>query len=377
LTPPPPILSVRNLSTCFRTDMGVVTAVDDVSFDLAAGETLAIVGESGCGKTVTSKSIMRLLPERTGFLKKGSQILFRGDAAASQNANGSPAAGPRPSAPLNLATAPEPVMRTIRGARIAMIFQEPMTSLNPVFRIGWQIDEALKYHTTLSARERRARAIEMLKLVEIPSPQRRIDDYPHQLSGGMRQRVMIAIALCCEPDILIADEPTTALDVTIQAQILDLMAGLKRKLNTAIILITHNLGVVAQFSDRVMVMYAGRVIETAPVRDIFHRPQHPYTRALLDSIPKQGKKEHGKRLPTIDGIVPSLHNIPKGCRFADRCAYKQDRCTAQEPDLIATPDGRQRRCYFPLNAGPTSSHIVMGGAGVRPALSKAPPEPRP
>jgi peptide/nickel transport system ATP-binding protein len=239
-------------------------------------------------------------------------------------------------------------MRQIRGARIGMIFQEPMTSLNPVFTVGWQIEEALKYHTTLGRGERRRRAIEMLKLVDIPSPEQRIDEYPHQLSGGMRQRVMIAIALCCEPDILIADEPTTALDVTIQAQILDLMAGLKRKLNTAIILITHNLGVVAQFCDRVIVMYAGRVIESAPVRDIFHSPRHPYTRALLDSIPKQGRRDHGKRLPTIEGIVPSLHNLPKGCRFAARCKHRQPLCDTTEPALIASPDGREIRCHYPL-----------------------------
>jgi peptide/nickel transport system ATP-binding protein/oligopeptide transport system ATP-binding protein len=354
----PPILSVRNLSTCFRTDSGIITAVDDVTFDLAPGETLAIVGESGCGKTVTSKSIMRLLPDRNALIKPGSRILYRTPAAR----RGQGLAGE-----IDLATADVDTLRKVRGARIAMIFQEPMTSLNPVFRIGWQIEEALKYHTDLSPRQRRARAIEMLRLVEIPSPESRIDDYPHQLSGGMRQRVMIAIALCCEPDILIADEPTTALDVTIQAQILDLMAGLKRKLNTAIILITHNLGVVAQFCDRVMVMYAGRVIESAPVRDIFHRPQHPYTRALLDSIPKQGRKERGRRLPTIEGIVPSLHNLPTGCRFAARCKFRQDLCTASEPELVTLPDSRQRRCHFPLNA--------MAGGPFPVAVPAAEPRP--
>ncbi len=331
-----PILSVRHLSTCFRTDMGVVTAVDDLSFDLGAGETQAIVGESGCGKTVTGKSIMRLLPERTSFLKPASEVLFRSHRAGA------------PEAPINLAFADSGTMRDIRGRRIAMIFQEPMTSLNPVFRVGWQIDEALRYHTKLGRRERRERSIEMLRLLDIPAPEKRINDYPHQLSGGMRQRVMIAIALCCEPDILIADEPTTALDVTVQAQILDLMAGLKRKLGTSIILITHNLGVVAQFCERVMVMYAGRAIESAPVRDIFHRPQHPYTRALLDSIPKAGGKKHGVRLATIEGIVPSLHDVPKGCRFHERCAYAKDQCIALEPELVTGPDGRQRRCHFPL-----------------------------
>ncbi|MEX2217201.1 MAG: ABC transporter ATP-binding protein [Phycisphaerales bacterium] len=358
------MLSVRNLTTCFRTDAGTVTAVDDVSFDLAAGETLGIVGESGCGKTVTSKSIMRLLPERTGFIKEGSRILLAPQAPPP----GAPAtpvpdrltSSPPPpftSSALDLASADERTLRAVRGSRIGMIFQEPMTSLNPVFTVGWQIEEALKYHTDLGRRARRARAIEMLKLVEIPSPERRIDEYPHQLSGGMRQRVMIAIALCCEPDILIADEPTTALDVTIQAQILDLMAGLKRKLNTAIILITHNLGVVAQFCDRVMVMYAGRVVESGTVRDIFHRPQHPYTRALLDSIPRSGRREHGKRLATIEGIVPSLYDLPKGCRFADRCKWKQARCESEEPHLLTGDDGRQVRCHFPL---------TVGGAHIRP-----------
>ncbi len=330
-----PILSVRNLTTCFRTGMGVVTAVDDLSFDLAAGETLAIVGESGCGKTVTGKSIMRLLPERTSFIHRKSEILLRAPKGSA-------------AAPQNLVRARPRALRDIRGRRIAMIFQEPMTSLNPVFRVGWQIDEALKYHTRLGRRARRAKAIEMLRLVDIPAPEKRINDYPHQLSGGMRQRVMIAIALCCEPDILIADEPTTALDVTVQAQILDLMAQLKKRLGTSIILITHNLGVVAQFCNRVMVMYAGRAIESAPVEDIFHQPQHPYTRALLDSIPRAGGKQRGVRLKTIDGIVPSLSNLPKGCRFQERCAYVKDQCIAFEPELVTGDDARQRRCHFPL-----------------------------
>lgn len=329
------MLRVRHLTTRFRTDDGIVTAIDDVSYDVFAGETLGIVGESGCGKTVTCKTIMRLLPEHVTLIDPKSEIVFEGQ---------------------NLVHATESEMREVRGDRIAMIFQEPMTSLNPVFTVGWQLDEALKYHTKLNKKERRGRAIEMLKLVEMPNPERRVDEYPHQLSGGMRQRVMIAIALCCEPDILIADEPTTALDVTIQAQILDLMNQLKEKLNTAIVLITHDLGVVAQVCDRVVVMYAGRVVEQAPVRDLFKRPQHPYTKALLDSIPKAGKKEKGKRLATIPGIVPSLRNLPKGCRFNERCAFRQDKCVAEEPELTTGADGRQVRCFLPV-AQPVTATI--------------------
>jgi len=339
-----PVLKVRHLTTRFRTDAGVVTAVDDVSFDVFPGETLGIVGESGCGKTVTSKSIMRLLPERTSMIDASSQIMFRG---------------------VNLATADERDLRKVRGDGIAMIFQEPMTSLNPVFTVGWQIDEALKYHTDLDRKGRRDRALEMLKLVEMPEPQRRLGEYPHQLSGGMRQRVMIAMALACDPAVLIADEPTTALDVTIQAQILALMQSLKDRLSTAIVLITHDLGVVAQVCDRVMVMYAGRVIETAPVRELFRRPQHPYTKALLDSIPKKGRKEHGKRLSTIPGIVPSLRDLPSGCRFAERCSLRQERCVAEEPGLIEHGRvGLPVRCHFPLNQGPEDG-AVDGGPVVR------------
>ncbi len=323
-----PILQVRGLTTSFKTDRGVVTAVEDVSFDLAAGETLGIVGESGCGKTVTSKSIMRLLPDHLTLYGKKSQVIYKGQ---------------------DLMQYSEREMRKVRGAKIAMIFQEPMTSLNPVFRIGWQLDETLQYHTDLNREQRRKRCIEMLRLVEIPSPEERIDEYPHQLSGGMRQRVMIAMALACEPDILIADEPTTALDVTIQAQVLGLMGELKRKLDTAIVLITHDLGVVAQVCDRVLVMYAGRLIENAPIRELFRRPKHPYASALLESIPKSGASQRGKRLATIEGVVPSLFDLPKGCRFADRCEFREDRCVDEEPELVDLGDGRQVRCHFPLS----------------------------
>ena len=321
-----PVLTVRNLTTSFRTDRGVVTAVDDVSFELYPGESLGVVGESGCGKTVTSKSIMRLLPPEVTIFGDHSSVNYEDR---------------------NLLKANENHMRYVRGNEIAMIFQEPMTALNPVFTVGWQLDEALKYHTRLDGRGRRQRAVEMLRLVEMPNPERRLDEYPHQLSGGMRQRVMIAMALCCEPKILIADEPTTALDVTIQAQILRLMAELQSKTGTAVLLVTHDLGVVAQTCDRVMVMYAGRVVESASVEDIFRRPQHPYTKALLASIPQPGRKPEGGRLPAIEGVVPSLFNLPSGCRFHDRCGYCEQKCIDEEPELTVNDD-RVVRCHFPL-----------------------------
>ena len=326
LTAKEPVLSVRNLTTSFRTDRGVVTAVDDVSFELYPGESLGVVGESGCGKTVTSKSVMRLLPPEVTIYGQQSSIEY---------------------AEKNLLTSSESHMRWVRGNEIAMIFQEPMTALNPVFTVGWQLDEALKYHTKLDRRGRHDRAVEMLRLVEMPNPERRLREYPHQLSGGMRQRVMIAIALCCEPKILIADEPTTALDVTIQAQILRLMAELQSKTGTAVLLVTHDLGVVAQTCDRVMVMYAGRVVESAPVHDIFRRPQHPYTKALLSSIPRPGMKPEGGRLPAIEGVVPSLFHLPDGCRFHDRCGYCEQKCIDEEPTL-SSDNKRSVRCHFPL-----------------------------
>ena len=322
-----PILKVNHLSTRFKTDRGAVTAVDRVSFDLFPGEVLGIVGESGCGKSVTNRSIMRLLPEYTSELSEESEILFDGH---------------------NLAHVPEKVMRTIRGNRIAMIFQEPMTALNPVFTIGWQIEEALKYHTSMNRAQRRERVLELLQLVEIPNPEKRINEYPHQLSGGMRQRIVIAMALACEPEILIADEPTTALDVTIHAQILRLMQDLQNKINTAIILITHDLGVVAQVCDRVIVMYAGQIVEVASVTELFHTPQHPYTRALLDSLPRPDATEKGQRLPAIEGIVPSLFELPEGCRFHQRCRFAQEQCKAQPPQLEEHSKLHSARCFFPL-----------------------------
>ena len=325
-----PILKVRDLRTSFKTGRGTVTAVDGVSFDLYPGETLGVVGESGCGKTVTNKSIIRLLPEKVTMYDPESVVDYRGS---------------------NLLGLSESQMRAVRGNEIGMIFQEPMTALNPVFTVGWQIEEALQYHTDLTAAQRRARAIEMLRLVEMPNPEKRIDEYPHQLSGGMRQRVVIAIALCCEPDILIADEPTTALDVTIQSQILRLMDGLKEKTGTAIILITHDLGVVAQACDRVIVMYAGQIVEMAPVRQLFHNPKHPYTKALLDSMPKPGRGGHQKRLPAIEGTVPSLFDLPDGCRFADRCQHRRENCEASLPDLVSIGEGTLEskvRCFYPI-----------------------------
>lgn len=331
------MLSVRNLTTRFRTNAGTVTAVDRVSFDLKQGEALGLVGESGCGKSVTSKSLMRLLPEHVVQYGAESQVLL-GET--------------------DLLKLTDRQMRKIRGNRIAMIFQEPMTALNPVFTVGWQLDETLKYHTALNRSQRRKRVVELLKMVEIPNAEERTHEYPHQLSGGMRQRVMIAMALACEPEILIADEPTTALDVTIQAQILKLMNSLRERTGAAILLITHDLGVVAQTCDRVVVMYAGQVVETAPVRQLFHFPAHPYTKALLDSIPRSGEKKKGERLATIRGLVPSLHDMPAGCRFADRCVFRQDRCVREAPGLSGEETGGAVRCFYPVGSPQKSSETL-------------------
>jgi oligopeptide/dipeptide ABC transporter ATP-binding protein len=304
-----PLLSLRHLVTAFETDDGYVRAVDDVSFDVFPGRTLGIVGESGCGKSVTSLSIMRLIPSPPGFIEAG-QALFEGR---------------------DLFRLPESEMRSLRGNQISMIFQEPMTSLNPVYTVGWQIVEAIRLHQVMSRRAAKVRAIELLDLVGIPAPAERIDAYPHTLSGGMRQRVMIAMALACEPRVLIADEPTTALDVTIQAQILDLLRSLQENLGMSIIFISHDLGLMAEFAHEIVVMYAGKVVEQAKTHVLFRTPQHPYTRGLLRSLPSA--RNRGERLRTIPGIVPDLGKLPNGCRFQDRCDLVSDACRHDEPVL--------------------------------------------
>ncbi|WP_160123394.1 ABC transporter ATP-binding protein [Rhodovarius lipocyclicus] len=320
-----PLLSVENLQTHFRTPDGVNRAVDGVSFHVNAGETVAIVGESGCGKSVTSMSILRLIPEPPG--KIAGAIKFEGR---------------------DLLKLSDKEMRKIRGNSISMIFQEPMTSLNPVLTVGRQIGETLRLHQGMSAADAEKKAIEMLELVGIPEPARRVREYPHQLSGGMRQRVMIAIALACNPKLLIADEPTTALDVTIQAQILDLMRDLKRRVGAAIVLITHDLGVVAEVAERVVVMYAGRKVEEAPVRELFASPRHPYTRGLLGSVPKLGSSltGHTERLAEIPGLVPSLKNKIQGCVFAGRCSEATDLCRAVAPALEMKGANHMAACHY-------------------------------
>jgi oligopeptide/dipeptide ABC transporter ATP-binding protein len=316
----PKLLSVRNLTTEFTTGKGVVKAVDDVSFDLGKSEVLGIVGESGSGKSVTALSILGLIPQPPGRVAAG-EILFEGQ---------------------DLLKLPESRMEKIRGRDISMIFQEPMTSLNPVFTVGDQVMETIRIHEKLGQRAARDRAIEMLVKVGIPSPERRIDDFPHQLSGGMRQRVMIAMALACSPKLLLADEPTTALDVTIQAQILDLLRQLQQEMNMAVVVITHNMGVVAEFADRVIVMYAGQIAEEASVDDIFYRPGHPYTEGLLRSIPDL-EVEH-RRLHAIPGTMPSPFALPAGCRFQARCPEAKPACAESVPALIDLGDGRSARC---------------------------------
>lgn len=324
------VLEVKDLQTTFFTDSGAIPAVDHVDFFVREGEVLGIVGESGCGKSVTSLSVMGLVPKPPGKIT-GGEILFQGN---------------------DLLEKSEREMRYIRGNDIAMIFQEPMTSLNPLFTIGNQMSEAILIHEKKWSKKRaRARAVEMLKLVGLPRADELIDEYPHQLSGGMRQRVMIAMALVCDPKVLIADEPTTALDVTIQAQILKLMKELNTRLDTAIMLITHDLGVVAETCERVIVMYAGQVIEEASVKKIFEDPQHPYTKGLIQSVPDMRYKKD--RLYSIPGNVPKPGTIKKGCKFAARCEFAFDRCLAEDPALIQTETGHQTRCFLYSEEGVT------------------------
>lgn len=332
-----PILSVRNLKTYFFPDEGTVRAVDDASFDVYSGKTLGIVGESGCGKSVTSRSILRIL-EEPGRIVEGEILLRRRK-------------GDRPGEEVDLVKLKPngSEMRAIRGDEIALIFQEPMTSLSAHYTIGNQIIEAIRLHRDISKKEARERTIDLLHQVGIPQPERRIDEYSFQLSGGLRQRVVIALALSCDPDILIADEPTTALDVTTQAQILDLLRQLQAERNMAVILITHNMGVIAEMADEVVVMYLGRDVEKGPVDDIFHAPKHPYTRALLCSIPSLLAPPR-VQLPTISGSIPHPYNRPKGCPFHPRCVdAKPGRCDVMEP--LPVPVGNQKVCCFQYNEG--------------------------
>ena len=326
------LIQVRNLQTSFFTPEGEVRAIDGVSFEIEEGQTLGLVGESGCGKSVTSLSIMRLIQSPPGKIV-GGEILYRGrDLLALNNEE----------------------MRKIRGNEISMIFQEPMTSLNPVFTVGNQIGEAIRLHQGLGKRQSREKTVEMLRLVKIADPESRVDAYPHQLSGGMRQRVMIAMALSCNPNLLIADEPTTALDVTIQAQILELMKELQQKIGMALLLITHDLGVVAEQADEVAIMYAGKIVERASTSAIFARPFHPYTVGLLNSLPGTGDKKK-KRLDAIPGMVPSPLHLPSGCRFRDRCPKAAGLCAEAEPLLVEKERSHFVACHFPETGQPANA----------------------
>lgn len=318
-----PILTVDNLTVDFTSDKGTVRAIDGICFEVMPGETIAIVGESGCGKSVSSLSIMGLVPSPPGKIVDGS-IKFKNQELIGLN---------------------EKEYRKIRGNDISMIFQEPMTALNPVLKISTQMVDVIRLHNKVSKSQAKARAIEMLEAVGIPSPEKRINEYPHQLSGGMRQRVMIAMALSCGPDLLLADEPTTALDVTIQAQVMSEMVRLQKELGMAVILVTHDLGVVAESCQRVVVMYCGQIIEQAPVKDIFANPKHPYTEGLLKSIPVVREKKIA-RLPTIEGVVPDLHELPTGCRFAERCNYANENCKNNRPTLSGKT--HQVACFNPI-----------------------------
>jgi oligopeptide/dipeptide ABC transporter ATP-binding protein len=338
--PTPPVLAVRDLRTYFHTDAGTARSVDGVSFDVHAGETLGIVGESGCGKSVTALSILRLV-RPPGRIEPGSQVLFDGR---------------------DLIGLPERDLQRIRGDRIAMIFQEPMTALNPVFTVGDQIAEVPRVHAGLSRKAAWARAVEMLESVGIPDPARRASEYPHQLSGGMRQRVMIAMALVMNPAVVIADEPTTALDVTIQAQVLELLAEMQERLGTALVLITHDLGVVAEVARRVVVMYAGEVVEEATVEALFAAPHHPYAEGLMAAAPRLGERRD--RLVTIPGTVPPATDWPAGCRFRERCPYAWERCAAEHPPLYEVGLGHRSRCHLAVEPERRARpHLPLAAAG--------------
>jgi oligopeptide transport system ATP-binding protein len=322
------LLQVKDLRTHFFTDEGVVRAVDGISYDVEEGETMGLVGESGCGKSVSALSILRLIPNPPGKIV-GGEVWFDGRDLLKVN---------------------EEEIRHVRGNRIAMIFQEPMTSLNPVLTIGRQITEALELHLKMNRSAANHRAVELLELVGIPEAHTRLKDYPHQFSGGMRQRVMIAMALSCNPKLLLADEPTTALDVTIQAQILEILARLSSEFKTAVIIITHNLGVVARYADRVNVMYAGKIVESGSAREIYGRPRHPYTLGLLRSVPRLDEARRDKLVP-IEGLPPDLANIPPGCSFYPRCSYRIDRCRAEEPPLMLVDAKHYAACWVDVRQG--------------------------
>jgi peptide/nickel transport system ATP-binding protein len=342
-----PLLSVSGLTTVFDTRTGPVAAVDDVSFEIRAGETLGLVGESGSGKSVTALSIMRLV-QAPGRIARG-QLVFKGR---------------------DLTALDEREMRRVRGAEIALIFQEPSTALNPVFRVGDQIAETLLVHGRATRRDARDLAIVLLRTVRISNPDVRVDDYPHQLSGGMRQRVLIAMALACKPSLVIADEPTTALDVTIQAEILELLREMKSALNLSMLLITHDLGVIAATADRVAVMYAGRIVETGPVRDVFRTPAHPYTRGLLASMPGGMP---GERLQTIEGSVPSLGHLPPGCAFNPRCPDRFEPCTSAPPPDFPAGAAQVAKCY--LHDAARTSHLALRTPHSAPRTSHLAPRP--
>ncbi|WP_287127971.1 ABC transporter ATP-binding protein [Candidatus Cyanaurora vandensis] len=335
MNPTVPVLQVKHLRTYYRTRNGLSRAVDDISFDLRRGQTLALLGESGCGKSATALSVIRLVPKPAGWVVRSGDVLdgvpvTQGSEILFDNKD--------------LLALPEAQMRPYRGSKITMIFQEPLTSLNPVYTVGDQLMEVVQLHQGLRGQAARQVALEMFKKVGIPSPEARLDEYPHQLSGGMRQRVMIAIALACKPDVLIADEPTTALDVTIQAQILDLLKDLQREFGMAVLLITHDLGVVAQMADEVAVMYAGKVVERGSVQQVFNHSRHPYTQGLFASLP--GRQARGQKLCTIEGTVPESTNFPTGCRFNTRCPHRFAPCAGLEPLLLPQADGVQVACHL-------------------------------